>query len=255
MFFINLSYKEFINPRFFALTLSSYNKFFGILSSTEHNIFPSVNQSAYVRHTISKIKSDIHINEQKQFDSSFTIITDAVSIDEESLLVIEIEKSLKHLRYQNDHWDNAIHGYRETEIVTWKDPRNLNIMQRLSSRVFTDKSSTNPMQRVHILDLLNNGYVKPHIDSVRFCGNIIAGLSLLSDSVMRLANENVPDVYTVYALLPRRSLYIMKDHVRYKYTHEILNNGAPSIFNDMHIVRQRRISIVMRNEPSTEIEK
>lgn len=44
----------------------------------------------------------------------------------------------------------------------------------------------------------------------QFCGNIIGGLSLLSDSVMRLVDENHSDGFTVYALLPRRSLYIMK---------------------------------------------
>lgn len=35
------------------------------------------------------------------------------------------------------------------------------------NRVFDDKSLTEPMQRVHVLDLCDDGYVKPHIDSVR----------------------------------------------------------------------------------------
>lgn len=40
-------------------------------------------------------------------------------------------------------------------------------MQRLKNRVFANESTTEPMQRVHVLDLCDNGYVKPHIDSVR----------------------------------------------------------------------------------------
>lgn len=40
-------------------------------------------------------------------------------------------------------------------------------MQKLRARVFANGSTTEPMQRVHVLDLCENGYVKPHIDSVR----------------------------------------------------------------------------------------
>lgn len=61
----------------------------------------------------------------------------------------------------------AIHGYRETEITTWKDPNNSNVMQELRNRVFSHESTTEPMQRVHVLDLCESGYIKPHIDSVR----------------------------------------------------------------------------------------
>ena len=28
---------------------------------------------------------------------------------------------------------------------------------------------------MHILDLHEDGYIKPHVDAVRFCGNTIAG--------------------------------------------------------------------------------
>lgn len=42
----------------------------------------------------------------------------------------------------------------------------------------------------------------------QFCGDTIAGMSLLSDSVMRLALEEDKSIY-VDVLLNRRSLYIM----------------------------------------------
>lgn len=104
---MNLTCKEFaLHMRLTAIPLTCFKHTFGG-SSTEHNIC-SVNQCAHVRHQFPKIKSDIYTVEQQKFDSSFTIITDAVSVDEESLLVAEIEKLLKRLRYQSDHWDDVI---------------------------------------------------------------------------------------------------------------------------------------------------
>lgn len=44
----------------------------------------------------------------------------------------------------------------------------------------------------------------------QFCGDVIAGLSLLSDSVMRLTMVSHEQEYREDFLLPRRSLYIMK---------------------------------------------
>lgn len=44
----------------------------------------------------------------------------------------------------------------------------------------------------------------------QFCGDVIAGLSLLSDSVMRLTMVSHEQDYREDFLLPRRSLYIMK---------------------------------------------
>ena len=48
----------------------------------------------------------------------------------------------------------------------------------------------------------------------QFCGSIIAGLSILSDSVMRLRHEKQNNLYADF-LLKKRSLYIMK-YVYYK---------------------------------------
>jgi len=55
-------------------------------------------------------------------------------------------------------------------------------------------------------------------------------------------------LYNYYKFL----FLINRDSVRYQYTHEILSDGAPSVFSDKQIVRKRRVSIVMRNEPPVE---
>lgn len=54
--------------------------------------------------------------------------------------------------------------------------------------------------------------------------------------------------YNYYTFL----FVINRDSVRYQYTHEILSDGAPSVFSDKQILRKRRVSIVMRNEPPVE---
>lgn len=69
--------------------------------------------------------------------------------------------------------------------------------------------SAETLAHVHILDLHENGHIKPHVDAVRFCGNRIAGLSLLTDSIMKFRLETDKE-RTAQALLKRRSLYLMK---------------------------------------------
>lgn len=52
--------------------------------------------------------------------------------------------------------------------------------------------------------------------------------------------------------LKRRSLYIMKESARYDYTHEILRN-EDSIFNGQKVFKDRRISVICRNEPDPKL--
>ena len=58
----------------------------------------------------------------------------------------------------------AIHGYRETEKPIWNEV-NTKVIDRLRSFAFTDASTV--MQHVHVLDLAENGHIKPHLDSVK----------------------------------------------------------------------------------------
>ncbi|XP_026516378.1 alpha-ketoglutarate-dependent dioxygenase alkB homolog 7, mitochondrial [Terrapene carolina triunguis] len=80
-----------------------------------------------------------------------------------------------------------------------------------------------------------------------FCGCTIAGLSLLSSSVMRLVSEQNPEDW-MDLLLPRRSLYILRGPARYEFTHEILKDEE-SFFDGQKIPRERRISVICRNLP------
>ncbi|KAI1886652.1 hypothetical protein AGOR_G00198010 [Albula goreensis] len=170
---------------------------------------------------------------------------DFISEDEELALLKELEPGLKKKRYEFDHWDDAIHGFRETERVHWSAVCGA-VLGRLRGVAFPEGSSL--LGPVHVLDLDKAGYIKPHIDSVKFCGSTIAGISLLSDSVMRLVREgNTTDWLDL--LLPRRSLYILRNNARFNFTHEILKDEE-SFFSGKRVPRYRRISVICRNLPA-----
>ncbi|XP_066586056.1 alpha-ketoglutarate-dependent dioxygenase alkB homolog 7, mitochondrial isoform X2 [Prorops nasuta] len=158
----------------------------------------------------------------------------------------EIEPYMKNLKYEFDHWDDAIHGYRETEWLRW-NKHNSKIIDRIRTVAFP--KGLPQLSLVHILDLSEKGWIKPHIDSVRFCGEIIAGLSLLTDSVMRFTLVGHEKECYEDFLLPRRSLYIISGMARYKFNHEILKQKE-SFYQDKPVIKTRRISVICRCEPN-----
>lgn len=187
---------------------------------------------------------------KEKLSRDMKIHQDFITSDEEKNLLDEVEKKFKRTKYQFDHWDDAIHGYRETEKPVWNDVNNA-VLSRLKAIAFPSTTPTsNVMQHVHVLDLAENGHIKPHLDSVKFCGTTIAGISLLSSSVMRLVHLEDQEIFCS-ALLNRRSLYIMRDIARYEFNHEILDNSV-SFFRGEKIVKGRRISVICRNQPPAE---
>lgn len=212
------------------------------------------------------------VDVKNTFLQDMILFENFVTEAEEENLCAESQKSMKRLRYQYDHWDDAIHGYREMEKTDWW-PENEQIFRRVRNKAFV----ANVLPHVHILDLAADGIIKPHVDSSRYCGTTIAGLSLLTDCIMRLrrvdeeeykqnplgddartsnqpskqesskdsANTNQFN-YFVDILLQRRSLYIMKDSARYKFSHEVL--ATDSTFRSSKIAKGRRISIICRNQ-------
>ncbi|KAH1018956.1 hypothetical protein HUJ05_006627 [Dendroctonus ponderosae] len=142
--------------------------------------------------------------------NTIKVLNNFLSEAEETCLMNELDPYMNKLRYEFDHWDDAIHGYRETERLQWNE-ENTKILDRVRKIAFPPDVA--PIKFVHILDLDKNGWIKPHIDAVR-----------------------------------RRSLYIMKGVARFDYTHEILSNDN-SIFKGEKVLKDRRISVICRNEP------
>uniref|UniRef100_V9L9R8 Alpha-ketoglutarate-dependent dioxygenase alkB homolog 7, mitochondrial n=1 Tax=Callorhinchus milii TaxID=7868 RepID=V9L9R8_CALMI len=169
-----------------------------------------------------------------------------VSPEEEAALLRELEPSLKRLRYQREHWDQAIHGYRETERSRWGEESEA-ILQRVRDAAFLPGAEQ--LSMVHVLDLEKEGFIRAHVDSVKFCGDTIAGLCLLSAGVMRLVSEEDKINY-VDLLLQRRCLYILRGTARYTFSHQILADKE-SFFAGERVPRDRRISVICRNLPSS----
>ncbi|EZA57419.1 hypothetical protein DMN91_008715 [Ooceraea biroi] len=196
---------------------------------------------------VKETNKDVTKDWKVELHNTMKILPDFISEKEEDILVKEVDPYMTQLRYEFSHWDDAIHGYRETE---WKKSRwskdSSQILDKVHKEAFP--SEVKRLVLVHILDLAPEGWIKPHVDSVRFCGGIIAGLSLLSDSVMRLAMVGHEKECTECFLLPRRSLYIMTGAARYNYNHEILKSDE-SYFKEQHVPKGRRISVICRSEP------
>ncbi|XP_072104598.1 alpha-ketoglutarate-dependent dioxygenase alkB homolog 7, mitochondrial isoform X2 [Mobula birostris] len=171
---------------------------------------------------------------------------DFLSPAEEAALLreLELEPRLKRQRYQRDHWDQAIHGYREIEKSQWTE-QNTAVLQRLRDVAFLP--GVPQLSMVHVLDLEKTGFINPHVDSVKFCGDTIAGMCLLSSSVMRLVSEDSSEDW-VDLLLQRRSAYVLRGAARYQFSHQILRDEE-SFFGSRKVPRDRRISIICRNLP------
>uniref|UniRef100_A0A1I7YRV5 2OG-FeII_Oxy_2 domain-containing protein n=1 Tax=Steinernema glaseri TaxID=37863 RepID=A0A1I7YRV5_9BILA len=181
----------------------------------------------------------------KGITQSCTVQDNFINEQEEAAFMKEIEPHMKRLRYEKTHWDDAIHLYREREQRRWSEENDA-VLSRM--RTVSFPKDAHHLTYVHILDLHKDGKIKPHIDSVRYCGDVITGISLLSDAVMRLRHKDRPDEWIVDLLLKRRSLYKLSGIGRYDFLHEVLGE-EDSFFNDMKIARDRRISIICRDLP------
>ena len=246
--------------------------------------------------------------------SSAVVYPEAISQEEADALAQDIQLRMRRRRYEKGHWDAVITMYKEVELplptessIGGGDPQPLSdlsvaaiqrIRKQLERNHFGPDGSKDqegrskdqlPIQWIacHSIDLKKDGKLTAHVDSVRYSGLIVAGLSLISSSIMRLrpAAEYSTDMTDsddgtekeqqsqqhlyepkptdatddghVDLYLPPRSLYVLSGVSRYEYTHEILDDG--SVFemqdgdsagadeNTIRVTRDRRISVIFRD--------
>jgi len=144
----------------------------------------------------------------------------------------------------------VIFNYREIEKSRWNEA-NHNAVLKVRSLL---PSNINWLA-VHVLDLAEDGSIAPHVDSVKFSGGIVAGLCLLSPSVMILSPDGevvcpVEKQQRVKILLEPRTLYFLSKDARYKWKHEIPAGVVD--FRGQPITKTRRISLMFRDELSAE---
>ncbi|CAF0974256.1 unnamed protein product [Rotaria sordida] len=241
------------------MRFSSVGKFQGgVLKLTDKDISKLLKQHSYRLYSSQVISSsslksnpsNIIYSSQKVADllqkqsNCLQIFDNYLTDNENNNFLKEIDGYMKRKRYEYSHWDNAIHGYRESERSEWT-PENQQVLSHIRQLAFDDPTQT--LVHVHVLDIAKDGYIKPHIDAIRYCGTTIAGLSLLSSCVMRFVHKD-DKTLSIDVLLKPKSLYIIKNIIRFDFTHEILKDQE-SYFNNIHIPRNRRLSIICRNMP------
>lgn len=177
----------------------------------------------------------------------FKVLPNFISDDEHDRLLKDANSFLAKKSFLNDHFDGVITGYREG-LMNLSQADNL---VELSKRVYNHfpKPSSPLIPSVHFIELQKNGSIGKHVDSIKFSGNVVAGISLQSDCVMHLypvnGGENIHSFPLVDVLLPKKSLYIMSDEARYHWAHSI-PSGEPT-FLTKSVPRERRISMIFRN--------
>jgi len=97
-------------------------------------------------------------------------------------------------RYETGHWDAVIVKYKESELFDESSlsetSRNVlaKVRRQLSARHLSVGRMDDEVRWLpcHVIDLHADGELNGHVDSVRFSGDLVSGLSLLSSSIMRL---------------------------------------------------------------------
>ncbi|EED96408.1 predicted protein, partial [Thalassiosira pseudonana CCMP1335] len=173
-----------------------------------------------------------------------------LTVEEGKAITVEVGKRMKRRRFEQGHWDAVIVGYREAIQRT---------REHLAARYFPnngDNEQTVKWIPCHAIDLSEKGRLDAHVDSVKFSGKIVAGISLLSDSIMRLkpcSNEGDSEAQEYVDLyLPKFSLYVLSGMSRFNYTHELLPSGSQFRTDDgskcIDVTRGRRLSIIFRDK-------
>lgn len=103
---------------------------------------------------IMQFEGDWPKDVQEKFLKDMMVIENFITLEEERGLLDEIEPYLKRMRYERDHWDDAIQGFRETERKSWY-PQNKEIINKIIAKAFP--SSSNTLPHIHVLDLEATG--------------------------------------------------------------------------------------------------
>lgn len=184
-----------------------------------------------------------HCHDPLVSEGDLQVLLDVITEDEEMVVADECARILKRRRYEEGHWDNVIIKFKEMERSRWS-AETQRVLQKVREAAILPKE-LNYFPAVHVIELAEDGYIKPHVDSIKFSGRVVAGINLLSPSIMRFKEEHGDSVIDAY--LQRRSMYMMTGRVRYHYTHEILP-GAQVFRGELPVNRTHRISIMLRDE-------
>ena len=188
-----------------------------------------------------------------------------VSPSEGDVLVKDLMSRMKRRRYERGHWDSVISQYKETELsdALFTEPEIPNIFHRVRRQLEANHLDYKPVQWLpcHAIDLKKDGELNAHVDSIKFSGDLVAGLSLISSSIMRLipddgsdkedqAKPNSNESGWIDLYLPPLSLYVLTGDGRFRYSHQLLPDNSTFSMKDgetIQVPREHRISVIFRD--------
>jgi alkylated DNA repair protein alkB family protein 7 len=140
------------------------------------------------------------------------------------------------------------------------------VRHHLQANHLAHSTTTTPIPWLpcHAIDLKKEGELTAHVDSIKFSGNLVAGISLLSASIMRLIpddgdgddEDNTPTTKEnkgwVDLYLPPLSLYALTGVGRYRYSHQLLPHNSIFTTSDdgtteIVVERDHRLSVIFRD--------
>jgi len=226
--------------------------------------------------------------------TSCAVVYKNVITDEEAEAISNeiLSNRMRRRRYEKGHWDSVITKFREIELFDLHQM----MMEGIHNDDSDDSSSSTALilrafQRIrnhlahnhlrdvytndeqwnwlpcHAIDLKKDGQLNAHVDSVRFSGHLVAGLSLLSPAIMRLRHPPPPDEHDkeqeeqssllsddndaghIDLLLPPKSLYVLQGFARYECSHELLPDKSvfDASLQTITVSRDQRLSIIFRD--------
>jgi alkylated DNA repair protein alkB family protein 7 len=186
---------------------------------------------------------------QRLLHSQLYIHENIIDDNESNILCQWIDNKVKRKRYLSDHFDHVISNYKEFEYINNNnnDDKIDTIMKRISQIVIQNSKINNiELLNPHVIDLSEDGYIGPHVDSIKFSGHLIAGLSLLSTRILSLVPVNSDNKEVIELYIKPKSLYILTNELRFDYSHSILGkNCSPKKLQPIDV--KRRLSIMFRD--------
>jgi len=190
--------------------------------------------------------------------NSAVVYNNFLSPSEGTLIAEDISKRMKRRRYEKGHWDAVITNYKEVELADaiFDDPEIPRIFQRVREHLEEDQLrefyGEEPIRWLpcHAIDLKKEGELNAHVDSIKFSGDLVAGISFLSPSIMRLVPDDAPEEGWVDLYLPPLSLYALTGVGRYRYSHQLMPTNSTFVTPDgkeIIVERDDRLSVIFRD--------
>jgi hypothetical protein len=160
----------------------------------------------------------------------------------------------------------VIQNYKEIELSTnYKIPSNIkailiqlehkitSLLKLSSSSVPTSSSSTQSSSLIsflnpHIIELTDTGFINSHIDSIKFSGNLIAGLSIGSTRVMTLKYDESSHNSNVNSYRSSCSRRSGDNSINTKQEENIYHIGNKNVDADSSSSNNSNSSIIMNDD-------